>query len=283
MTDIHTWRRNTHLSASRIAELAGYGSSPEDISLSTSPNEHARPRLRPRRSLASFASYLSTNRTASGDKSEWPSVDWSHINVNDHIYRPEPDSMCATLQQHVLNNPSTGLPAQYNSFVLHILESYYRLKDDKGELERRLEAEEAHHRIVVDELNLTIQSLLATSEPSIPMTAVRDFSVDAGDMLAGFPEKTRKSSGKLDSLLSKFDTGYSRKHKRNAMGQGVSTGKQYANHLRHCAHSSQYPVKLNQYDHGHNAVGNIRLQKVQILTITLCHRRLLLRRPNSAV
>lgn len=224
MTDIHTWRRSTHLSVSRIADL-GYGSSPEDIPLSTSPNEHAQPRLRPRRSLASFASYLGANRTASGDKSEWPSIDWLHINADDHIYRPEPDFMCTTLQQHVLNNPSTGLPAQYNSFMLHILESYYRLKDDKEELERRLQAEEARHRIDVDELKLKIQSFLTTNEPSIPMTAVPNLSVNAVDMLAGFPEKPRKSSSKLDSLLSKFDTGYSRKHKRNAKGQGVSTGK----------------------------------------------------------
>ena len=243
MTDIQTWRRNTHLSASRIADLAGYGSSPEDISLSTSPNEYTRVRLRPRRSLASFASYLGTNRTASGDKSEWPSIDWSHINANDYVCRPEADSMCTTLQQHVLNNPSTGLPAQYNSFVLHILEAYHRLKDDKKELERKLRAEKERRRTDVDELNLTIQSLLTPSEPSIPRTAVPGFSVNAGDMLASSPEKTRKSSRKLDSLLSKFDTGYSRKHKRYAKGmgtqitQGDSMGKQYANHLRQCAHS----------------------------------------------
>ena len=244
MTDIQTWRRNTHLSASRIADLAGYGSSPEDISLSTSPNEHTRPRLRPRKSLASFASYLGANRTASGDKSEWPSIDWSHIDANDHVYRPEPDSMCTTLQQHVLNNPSIGLPAQYNTFVLHVLESYHKLKDDKKDLERKLQVEEERHRTDVDELNLTIQSLLTTREASIPMTAVPGSSIKARDMLAGSPEKTRKSSSKLDSLLSKFDAGYSRKHKRYAKGlgtqttQGDSIGKQYASHLRHCAHSS---------------------------------------------
>ena len=244
MTDIQTWRRNTHLSASRIADLAGYGSSPEDVSLSTSPNEYPRLRLRPRRSLASFASYLGANRTASGDKSEWPSIDWSHINANDHVYRPEPDSMCTTLQQHVLNNPSTGLPAQYNSFVLHILESYHKLKDDKRDLERKLQVEEERHRTDVAELNLTFQSLLTTSEPSIPMTTVPGFSVNAGDMLVGSPEKTQKSSRKLDSLLSKFDTGYSRKHKRHAKGLGIQTpqgdsiGKQHVNPLRRCAHSS---------------------------------------------
>lgn len=151
--------------------------------------------------------------------------------------------MCTTLQQHVLNNPSTGLPAQYNSFVLHILEAYHRLKDDKKELERKLRAEKERRRTDVDELNLTIQSLLTPSEHSIPMTAVPGFSVNAEDMLANSPEKTRKSSRKLDSLLSKFDTGYSRKHKRYAKGmgtqitQGDSIGKQYANHLRQCAHS----------------------------------------------
>lgn len=246
MTDIQAWRRNTHLSASRIADLTVYGSSPEDISLSTSPNEYARQRLRPRRSLASFASYLGANRTASGDKSEWPSIDWSHIDANDHVYRPELDSMCTTLQDHVLNNPSTGLPAQYNSFVLHVLESYHKLKDDKKDLERKLQVEGERHRIDVDELKQTIQSLLTTSEASIPMTAVPSSSAKTEDMLAGSPEKTRKSSSKLDSLLSKFDTGHSRKHKRYGKGLGTQTtlgdsiGKQYANHLHHCAHISSW-------------------------------------------
>ena len=241
MTDIQTWRCNTHLSASRNADPAGYGSSPEENSLSIPPNEYARRRPRPRKSLASFASYLGAYRTASGSKSEWPSIDWSNINAEDHIYKPDPDSMCTTLQQHVLNNPSTDLPAQYNSFLLHILESYYRLKDDKKELERKLQAEEESHQSDAQEFNLLIQSLLTTSEPGRAMTAELRFANPTGNKLASSSEKTRKSSSKLDSLLSKFDTGYSRKPKRcdkdlSTQGsQGDSMGKQYANHVRHCA------------------------------------------------
>ena len=235
MTDIQTWRRNTHLSASRIADIAGYGSSPEDIPFSTPPNEYARRRPRPRKSLASFASYLGTYRTPSGSKSEWPSIDWSNINAEDHVYRPDPDSMCTTLRQHVLNNPSTDLPAQYNSLVLHILESYYRLKDDKKELERKLQAEEESQQTDAHEFNLMTRSLFTTGEPSIAMTAELRCPGPTGDMLASSSEKTRKSNSKLDSLLSKFDTGYSRKPKRcdkslGTQGSGDdSMSKRYAN------------------------------------------------------
>ena len=234
MTDIQTWRHNMHLSASRVADIASYGSSPEDISLSTPPNGYARRRLRTRKSLASFASYLGTYRTPSGSKPEWPSIDWSNINAEDHVYIPDPDSMCTTLQQHVLNNPSTDLPAQYNSFVLHILECYYRLKDDKKELERKLQAEEQRHQTDAREFDLMIQSLLTAEEPSIAMTAELRHPDPTGDMLASSSEKTRKSNSKLDSLLSKFDTGYSRKPKRCDKGLGTqgsrgdSMGKQYA-------------------------------------------------------
>ena len=265
MTDIQTWRRNTHLSASRIAELAGYGSSPEDFSLSTPPNEYARPRPRPRRSLASFASYLGAHRTASGSKSEWPFIDWSNLHDKEHVYRPDPDSMCTTLQRHVLNNPSNDLPAQYNSFLLHIMESYYRLKDDKKELERKLQAEEECHRADVDEFNLMIHSLLTTTEPNIPMTADLCFSNPTGDILPSPCEKTRKFNSKLDSLLSKFDTGYSRKPKRCAKGlgtqgsQGETTGKQHTDLCRHYADHLQLLINLIRYDRGHSAVGMVRL------------------------
>ena len=251
MTDIQTWRRNTHLSAPRIAELAGYGSSPEDISSSTPPNEYARRRPRPRKSLASLASYLGTHRTPSGSKPEWPSIDWSNINAEDHVYRPNPDAMCTTLQQHVLNNPSTDLPAQYNSFVLHILESYYRLKDEKKDLGRKLQEEKESRQTDAHEFNLMIQSLLTTGEPSIAMPTERRFFDLTGDMFASSSEKTRKSSSKLDSLLSKFDTGYSRKSKRcdkspDTQGsQGESMGKQYADQLRHCADRFQLQTNLN--------------------------------------
>ena len=264
MTDIQTWRRNTHLSAPRIAELAGYGSSPEDMSSSTPPNEYARRRPRPRKSLASLASYLGTHRTPSGSKPEWPFIDWSNINAEDHIYRPKPDSMCTTLQQHVLNNPSTDLPAQYNSFVLHILESYYRLKDEKKELARKLQEEEERRQTDAYEFNLMIQSLSTTSEP-LGMTAERRFPDPTGDMLASSSEKMRKSSGKLDSLLSKFDTGYSRKSKRcdKSLGtggsQGESMGKHYLDQLRYCTDIFQLQVNLDHQERRRSAVGTHQL------------------------
>ena len=289
MTDIQTWRRNKHLSASRVADITGYGSSSEDISLSMPPNEYARRRPRTRKSLASFASYLGAHRTPSGSKSELPSIDWSNINAEDHVYRPDLDYMCTTLQRHVLNNPSTDLPAQYNSFVLHILESYYRLQDDKKELERKLQAEEERHQTDAHEFNLMIQSLLRTSGPSIAMTAELCCPEPTGDMSASSSEKTRMSNGKLDSLLSKFDTGYSRKPKRCNKGLGTqgsrgdSMGKQYANQLRHFADHFQLQVNLNHYDCRRSAVGTRRLRWLWILTMTLPCLRLLLRPPDLEI
>ena len=265
MTDIQTWRRNTHLSASRIADIAGYGSSPEDISSFTAPNGYARRRPRPRKSLASFASYLGTNRTPSGSKSEWPSIDWSNINAEDHVYRPDPDSMCTTLQQHVLNNPSTDLPAQYNSFVLHILESYHRSKHDKKELERKLQAEEARRQTDAHEFNLMIQSLLTTSEPGIDSTAEPHFPDPTEDISASSSEKARKSSSKLDSLLSKFDAGYLREPKRcdKSLGtqgsQAESIGKRYADQPRRCTNRFQLQVNLIHQDPRRSAVETRRL------------------------
>ena len=159
--------------------------------------------------------------------------------------------MCTTLQQHVLNNPSTDLPAQYNSFVLHILESYYRSKDDKKELERKLQAEEARRQTDAHEFNLMIQSLSTRSEPGRDSTAELHFPNPTGDMSASSSEKTRKSSSKLDSLLSKFDAGYSRKPKRHDKSPGTqgsqteSMGKRYANQLRHCADRFQLQANLN--------------------------------------
>ena len=264
MTDIQTWRRNTHLSAPRIAELAGYGSSPEDISSSSPPNEYSRRRPRPRKSLASLASYLGTHRTPSGSKPELPSIDWSNINAEDHVYRPNPDSMCTTLQQHVLNNPSTDLPAQYNSFVLHILEAYYRLKDEKKELGRKLREEKERRQTDAYKFNLMIQSLSMTTEP-LAMTPERRFPDPTGDMLASSSEKTRKPSSKLDSLLSKNDTGYSRKPKRcdKSLGtggsHGESMGTQYVDQLRHCTDVFQVQVNLKHQERRRSAVGTHRL------------------------
>ncbi len=194
--------------------------------------------------------------------------------------------MCTMLQQYVLNNPSIDLPAQYNSFVLHIIESYYRLNDDKKELERKLQVEEERHQADVDEFKLIIQSLLTTSEPTNPMTAGLRFSNPAGDISAKSSEKTRKSSNRLDSLLSKFDTGYSRKPKRCDEGlgtqgsQGDSTGNQYADQLRHCA--DRFQLLVNLYDRRHSAVGTVRLWWLWILTTTL-HHILLLRPPDPKI
>lgn len=94
MADIQTWRRNTQLARSQPIGLQTEKSQLNEFalsdiaSLSMSPFEHTKLRPRPKRSLASFTSYLSTHRTASTSKHEWPSFDWSNLNDKDEVYKP---------------------------------------------------------------------------------------------------------------------------------------------------------------------------------------------------
>ena len=208
-----------HISAPRLADVTDHDSPPDDASLSTSANESAQLRPRPRRSLASFASYLSTHRVSSSSRPEWPSIDWSNLHDKDDVYRPDLNSMCNTVQQHVLNEPSSDLPAQYNSFVLHILEAYHILKNEKIDLETKLHAVEQCHQADIEEFRVITQSLLATDEIGLSAIAPLGFSDLVGDRLARFSSKAQKPSGRMEFLLSKFDTGYPRKLRRHEYSQ----------------------------------------------------------------
>lgn len=78
MTDIHAWRLNAQFARNRPTDsLINDLLPPDGLSLSTIPGES---RPRPRRSLASFATYLNTHRTASsGREPEWPMIDVRHF------------------------------------------------------------------------------------------------------------------------------------------------------------------------------------------------------------
>ena len=228
MTDIQAWRRHTQLVKIRSTESHACGSPPDDnYPLSTSPTDTTKPR--PRRSLASFASYLSTHRAAPSIlQPEWPSIDWSTLNEKDDVYRPDPDQMCTTLRQHLLANPSDDLPAQYNSFVLHVIEDYQRVKSEKNDLERNLQVEQRCHQNDVNEFH-QVALTWSTPDATKPAKVVDSrFDVPTGHSDGQILERKQNSNGKLLALLPRIDTGYIRKRPSNVHSQrikGSSTGE----------------------------------------------------------
>ena len=170
MTDIQSWRRFTQLAKFRSAGIQACGSPPDDSSLSTTTTDSTRPP--PRRSLASFASYLDAHRAVpSITQPEWPSIDWSALNEKGDVYRPDPDHKCNSLRQHVLANPSEDLPAQCNSFVLHAIEAYQRLKSEKKDLETKMQTEEQCDRADVDEFHQAALTWSTADGPRSPAIA----------------------------------------------------------------------------------------------------------------
>jgi len=60
----------------------------DDSRCSPSPISHGRLRPRPKRSLASFTTYLNAHRPVPPtNKPEWPSFDWSNLNDRDQVCR----------------------------------------------------------------------------------------------------------------------------------------------------------------------------------------------------
>ena len=128
--------------------------------------------------------------------------------------------MCDSLRQHVLANLS-DLPVHYNSFVLHVIEDYQRLKTEKKDLERKLQGEERCHHADCDESHQAALTWPTVDGPRPPADANSRFIVpiDHGD--GQNSEKKRNFAGKLLSLLSRIDTGYSRKWSRNVQSQTI--------------------------------------------------------------
>ena len=70
-------------------------------------------------------SYLSTHRALPAfERPDLPFFDWSSLNGKDEVYNPNTEHMCNTILKQILSDPSTPLPAQYNTFLLHILEDH---------------------------------------------------------------------------------------------------------------------------------------------------------------
>ena len=121
----------------------------------------------------------------------------------------------------MLANPSEDLPAQYNSFVLHVIEAYQLLKSEKKDVERKLQAEEQCHRADVDEFHQAALTWSTADSPRPPANAnsLSLVPIDHGD--GQNSEKKRNSAGKLLALLPRIDTGYSRKWSRNVQSQTI--------------------------------------------------------------
>jgi len=256
MTEIHAWRFNAQLARVRPADTLVNELPPQKAtSLSTSPTENTI-RPRPRRSLASFATYLNTHRTvSSGKEPEWPTIDWSNLAETDKVYEPDLELMCSTLHKHVLTNPSQKLPASYNSFLMHLLEDYQQLKIERKELEMKLEAEiecrladtEKYHRVI-------------TLWPSHSAVGLSDNRAMGSTLLAG--EEDIKSLTKLGSYtgvapLSKVDHSRSGKDRRNdgdttvkARFKGQSAYDDWFNY----ADGVQHPSIANSFRHHAGAV-----------------------------
>ncbi len=169
MADLQSWRchkqlarpiGNTNIFHSHIDHVAPS----DDTSCPPSPGaDESKLRPQPRRSLASFASYLGAhNRTGSpSGRTEWPYIAWfnlTSLNDKNDVYKPNTDLMCTTVMQQVLANPSGDLPAQYNTFLLHLIESYHQSKAAVRELQTKLAEETQCNQTNLDESHGPISS-----------------------------------------------------------------------------------------------------------------------------
>lgn len=167
MADLPSWRRHTHRPTDKAqiyhGQIDDFAPS-DDTSYSTSPGvDDSKLPPRPRRSLASFASYLgSHHRTIHpSSRPEWPSIDWSNLNSlndKDSVYKPDTELMYTTITQQVLANPSADLPAQYNAFLLHLIEAYHQSKADVQGLQMKLVEETKCKQTTVDGYHGAISS-----------------------------------------------------------------------------------------------------------------------------
>ena len=169
MADLQSWLCHKQL-ARPIGNTNNFHSHIDDVApsddtlFSTSPGaDESKLRPQPRTSLASFASYLGAhNRTGSpSSRTEWPSIDWfnlTSLNEKDGVYKPDTDFMCTTVMQQVLANPSGDLPAQYNTFLLHLIESYHQSKATVRELQIKLAEETQCNQTTLDKSHGPISS-----------------------------------------------------------------------------------------------------------------------------
>ena len=66
--------------------------------------------------------------------------------------------MCTTITQQVLANPSNDLPAQYNTFLLHLIEAYHQSKADVQVLQVKLAKESQLNQSIAHDFHGAISS-----------------------------------------------------------------------------------------------------------------------------
>lgn len=103
------------------------------------PDSKDRPRPKGR-----LASYISTHlANTSSDRPEFPTIQSQEIsfpNEKDKVYDPDIDLMCNSIKKRMLTHPGKDLPAQYNSFLVHILEAHNELSTENQMLHSQLTA-----------------------------------------------------------------------------------------------------------------------------------------------
>ena len=107
-------------------------------------------RPRSRSSLASFASCLSTHCWTTPSSSRPKAFDWSNLSSfddRDDVYNPDTEFMYTSITKQVLASPSSGLPAQYNTFLLHLIDACHQLKAEFQELRPELIEETESRRL----------------------------------------------------------------------------------------------------------------------------------------
>ncbi|MCJ1251863.1 hypothetical protein MMC30_009101 [Trapelia coarctata] len=149
MAEIQHWRRRIQHRRSHPS-VKGQDQDLDKAEITTSASilsnqalSEADGRSRPMSRLASFLTVHSV--PGSIDKPEPPAFDWALPKDKDKVYKPDIEAMCNTLRSRVLRYPVDDIPAQYNSFVLHLLEEYQQLLDEKNSLQKALDAEIEDH------------------------------------------------------------------------------------------------------------------------------------------
>lgn len=149
MAEIQHWRRRIQHRRSipsvksQEQDLDRADMAPAASLLSNHAPSDSDSRSRPMSRLASFLTVHSL--PGSVDKAEPPAFDWALPKDRDKVYKPDTEAMANTLRSRVLRYPVDDIPAQYNSFVLHLLEDYQRLLDEKHGLQKALDAEIEDH------------------------------------------------------------------------------------------------------------------------------------------
>jgi len=149
MAEIQHWRRRIQHRRSvpsvksQDQDLDRADMTPAGSLLSNQAPSDSDYRSRPMSRLASFLTVHSL--PGSVDKPEPPAFDWALPKDRDKVYKPDTEAMANTLRSRVLRFPVDDIPAQYNSFVLHILEDYQRLLDENTSLQKAHDAEIEDH------------------------------------------------------------------------------------------------------------------------------------------